>query len=309
MNVLRALPALLLVGVPLAAQDAIQLTQEWRAGHRYRQRISQQMDQSVRMPGTPASVRQQLKQIQETVIDVEKNREDGGHFGNVAITELRTRMLMGGAAVEFDSRNPAAEDQNHPLAAIMRPLMGIPIGYDAKPDGSIIRIALPEPKEKTPETDKVAQQIETIFSQVLTQATVTGLPKHPVKVGDRWPENRSQKLMDLGEVELNGEWIFTGYQERNGINCAMLVFRGKLSVRPDYKPKGRLRILTARGNAQGQIWFDPKARVARRSQIAQDVKLRMIHTDQPLTADGSNEIGTELKQMFVVELLDYKAKQ
>jgi hypothetical protein len=109
------------------------------------------------------------------------------------------------------------------------------------------------------------------------------LPRKPVKPGDRWPVQTEVVMGPLGKAELNLDYTFTGWEQRDQRNCAVLEFKGTMTSKSAGSAPGPMggSFNIEKGTLSGKEWFDPDLGMGVETSIDQDMTLHITFGGGP----------------------------
>jgi hypothetical protein len=231
------LASLLSCPSPALAQDdaPVELKLHWEPGQTYLQESD--TDTTNFLTALGKSSDQKLRLRQTTGISVQKSPQ-GQTEVRVMIELLVGEMTYEGKTHTFDSKSPAT---SHPA---LQNILGSTAGrgftlvydekdtfVDAKDTASMVTGGV--------EPDLVsianARQLATLYSRSLEM----GLPKIPVRPGDKWISDEIVPFPQAGTVQVKLNAKFDGIVDREGHRQAQISFEGSMKNQRDKDSGGR----------------------------------------------------------------------
>jgi hypothetical protein len=231
------LASLLSCPSPALAQDdaPVELKLHWEPGQTYLQESD--TDTTNFLTALGKSSDQKLRLRQTTGINVQKSPQ-GQTEVRVMIELLVGEMTYEGKTHTFDSKSPAT---SHPA---LQNILGSTAGrgftlvydekdtfVDAKDTASMVTGGV--------EPDLVsianARQLATLYSRSLEM----GLPKIPVRPGDKWISDEIVPFPQAGTVQVKLNAKFDGIVDREGHRQAQISFEGSMKNQRDKDSGGR----------------------------------------------------------------------
>ncbi|HOC88482.1 MAG TPA: hypothetical protein PLO28_03115 [bacterium] len=106
--------------------------------------------------------------------------------------------------------------------------------------------------------DMLMQQLG-VEPGVLFKRLLVKLPQEPVEIGASWSESETDTLLQGGitiTVTPNTTYTFLGMEERAGLNCHKIAFKGTMVIGGRGSQMGAEIVLEGEGNVEGLIYFD-----------------------------------------------------
>ena len=247
-----------LISAAAAQDDAMELKLRWEPGMTYVQEADTDTTNFLTAVGKTSD--QKLRLHQTTRITVEKNAQEQTEAA-VMIESLLGEMSFEGQSHVFDSKNPAAA---HPA---LQQTLGATAGrsftlvydangqfLDARNTASMVTGGV------VPDLNSIAdaRQLATLYRRSLEM----GLPKIPVRPGDKWISDEVVPFPQTGTVQVKLNAKFDGIVDREGRRQAQISFEGGMTSKPDKDSAGR-ELATQRpvtlgdgSKVNGQIFFD-----------------------------------------------------
>lgn len=280
----------------LSQEDAsVELKLHWEPGYTYLQDADTETTNFLTALGKTSD--QKLRLHQMTRIVAQKNSQ-GQTEAKVLIEHLFGEMTYEGQTHAFDSKNPGA---SHPL---LQQTLGGAAGrgftlvydekdqfLDAKDTGSMVTGGT------TPDLASIAdaQQMATLYRRSLEM----GLPKIPVRPGDKWISDEVVPFPQAGTVQVKLTAKFDGVVDREGRQQAKIVFEGTMKSRRDKDTAGR-ELSTERpvtlgddSKVSGHVFFDLEQRTISMGVFLANIQLKVGGKPMPLR----QQVTTKLVSM------------
>lgn len=268
-----------------AADDApVELKLHWEPGQTYIQESD--TDTTNFLTALGKTTDQKLRVHQTTRIAVEKTAQ-GQTEARVMIEALLGEMNYEGKSHVFDSKNPSASD---PL--LQRTLggaagRGFTLVYDdqgayldAKDTNSMVTGGA--------EPDLVsianARQLAALYRRSLEM----GLPKVPVRPGDKWISDEIVPFPQTGTVQVKLNAKFDGIVDREGRRQAQIAFEGTMKSQRDKDSAGREltteRPVTLGDNStvNGHVFYDLERRTIALAVFSATIHLNVEGKPMPV---------------------------
>jgi hypothetical protein len=117
-----------------------------------------------------------------------------------------------------------------------------------------------------------AKQLATLYRRSMEM----GLPKIPVRPGDKWISDEVIPFSEAGQVQVKLKSKFEGIVDRNGRKHAQIAFEGTMETQPDEGTKRSVKV-AADSKVTGQVFFDLE-----RQTVSLSVLLAVVN----LSVDG-----------------------
>lgn len=273
----------------------MELRLHWEPGHTYLQESDTDTTNFLTALGKTSDQKLRLHQI--TSIGVQKNSQEQTE-ARVMIEHLFGEMTYEGKSVAFDSKNPAS---SHPL---LQQTLGGGAGkrftlvydaqdqfVDAKDTGSMVTGGA------VPDLPSIveARQLATLYRRSLEM----GLPKIPVRPGDKWISDEIVPFPQAGSVQVKLNAKFDGIVDREGRKQARIVFDGVMKSKRDKDNAGR-DLTTERpvtlgddSKVNGHVFFDLERRTISMAVFAATIQLKVEGKTLPVR----QEVTTRLVSM------------
>lgn len=270
----------LLVCSFVTAQDQevpVALKLHWEPGQTYLQESDTDTTNFLTALGKPSD--QNLRLLQTTSIKVAKTPQ-GKTEARVLIERLHGEMTYEGQTHSYDSDTPA---DSHPL---LQKTFGGSAGrgftlvyddkdqfIDAKDTGSMVT------GDVEPDLVSIAnaRQLATLFRRSLEM----GLPKIPVRPGDKWISDEIVSFPQAGTVQVKLNAKFEGVVDREGRRQAQISFEGTMKSKRDKDSTGR-ELDTERpvtfgddSKVNGHVFFDLERRTISLAVFSATIQLKV----------------------------------
>lgn len=253
----------------------MELKLHWEPGHTYLQDSDTETTNFLTSLGKTSD--QKLRLHQMTRIVAEKNAR-GETEAKVLIEHLFGEMTYEGQTHAFDSKSPGS---SHP---VLQQTLGGAVGksftlvyddkdqfLDAKDTGSMVTGGT------TPNLASIAsaRQMAALYRRSLEM----GLPKIPVRPGDRWISDEVVPFPQAGTVQVKLTAKFDGVVEREGRQQARISFDGLMKSRRDKDTAGRdlttERAVTLGDDSKvsGHVFFDLEQRTISMAVFLANIQL------------------------------------
>jgi hypothetical protein len=267
------------------AQDApVELKLHWEPGHTYVQESDTDTTNFLTALGKTSD--QKLRMHQTTSITVQKTPQ-GQTEAKVMIESLLGEMTYEGKSHGFDSKNPGA---SHPA---LQQILGGSAGksftlvydekgafVDAKDTASMVTGGV-EPDLTSIAT---ARQLATLYRRSLEM----GLPKIPVRPGDKWISDEIVPFPQAGTVQVKLNAKFDGIVDREGRRQAQIAFEGTMKSQRDKDSTGR-DLSTERpvtlgddSKVNGHVFFDLERKTISLAVFSATIQLKVEGKPMPV---------------------------
>lgn len=270
---------------PASAQDApVELKLHWEPGQTYLQESDTDTTNFLTSLGKTSD--QRLKLHQTTSISVQKTAQ-GQTEAKVMIESLLGEMTYEGKSHVFDSKNPASSNPG------LQQILGGTVGksftlvydekdafIDAKDTGSMVTGGA------EPDLTSIAnaRQLATLFRRSLEM----GLPKIPVRPGDKWISDEIVPFPQAGTVQVKLNAKFDGIVDREGRRQAQIAFDGIMKSQRDKDSTGREldteRPVTLGGDSKvnGHVFFDLERKTISLAVFSATIQLKVEGKPMPV---------------------------
>jgi hypothetical protein len=268
----------------MAQEAPMELKLQWEPGQTYVQESDTDTTNFLTALGKTSD--QKLRLHQTTRITALKNAQNQTE-AQVLIESLLGEMTYEGKSHAFDSKNPGA---SHP--ALQQTLggaagRGFTLVYDgdgrfldAKDTGSMVMGGA------TPDLTSIAdaRQLATLYRRSLEM----GLPKIPVRPGDKWISDEIVPFPQTGAVQVKLNAKFDGIVDREGRRQAQIAFEGVMKSQHDKDSNGRdLRTqrpvtLGDDSKVNGHIFFDLERKTISLAVFSATIQLKIEGKPMPV---------------------------
>ncbi len=285
------------VALPGVAQEeeAVELKLHWEPGQTYLQESDTDTTNFLTALGKTSD--QKLHVHQMTRIVAQKNPQAQTE-AKVRIEHLFGEMKFESQSYVFDSKNPAS---SHPL--LQQTLgggagRGFTLVYDEKGQfvdardlGSMVTGG------STPDLTSIAdaRQLASLYRRSLEM----GLPKIPVRPGDKWISDEVVDFPQTGTVQVKLNAKFDGIVDREGRRQARIAFEGTMKSKRDKDSAGREltteRPVTLGDNSKvsGHVFFDLERRTISLAVFSATIQLKVEGKPMPV----QQQVTTRLVSM------------
>ncbi len=278
------------------AQDSpVELKLHWEPGQTYVQESDTDTTNFLTALGKTSD--QKLRMHQTTSITVQKTPQ-GQTEAKVMIESLLGEMTYEGKSHVFDSKNPGA---SHPA---LQQILGGSAGksftlvydekgafLDAKDTASMVTGGV------EPDLTSIAnaRQLATLYRRSLEM----GLPKIPVRPGDKWISDEIVPFPQTGTVQVKLNAKFDGIVDREGRRQAQISFEGTMKSQRDKDSNGR-ELRTERpvtlgddSKVNGHVFFDLERKTISLAVFSATIQLKVEGKPMPVR----QQVTTRLMSM------------
>lgn len=278
------LPLFLLVALPLAAADTVDIKTRWVSGKKYF--FESQNDQLTTVNASPQKVENHMTMTTETSVAVRPHPDGRRQRLTVTQDHVAVEITILGKKASYDSAAPDASTGPPGMKA-----MGALVGKEVK----VLTDAAGEPVEMENYEEFINSFPATSVSQMVDlrkiyprevllqplQSLSVAAPGKPVSTGESWPFTREVLPMLTGRVAIRGTYTFSGLADRAGTRCAELQTEGALATAPVSGAAVGAPAKTTELSLKGQVWFDLALGALRESRLTQVVKVAMKNPADP----------------------------
>ena len=241
----------ILAGICRAQDEAMELKLRWQPGQFYLQETD--TDTTTMLTALGQKHDQKLRMRQTTSIKVTQN-DAGEQLARVSIDSLKGELLQDGLLNPFDSAK--MEDALPVLQKAVGGTAGraFTLVYDASGNFQDVRdISSMVQGGSTPDLTSIAdaKQIATLYRRSMEM----GLPKIPVRPGDKWISDELIPFAEAGDVKVKLHAKFEGVVDRGGRKHAQIAFEGTMETQPETGTKRSVKV-AANSKVSGQVFFD-----------------------------------------------------
>lgn len=229
---------------------------------------------------------QKLRLRQTTSIKAQKDAQ-GLTEASVFVQHLVGEMEYEGQTLRYDSKDPVS---GHPL---MRKSFGGAAGrgftlvYDEKDnfiDAKDIASMVTGGAEPDLVSIATARQLATLYRRSLEM----GLPKIPVRPGDKWISDEAVPFPQAGTVQVKLNAKFDGIVDREGHRQAQIAFEGSMKSQPGKDSTGRdldtERPVTFGDDSRvnGHVFFDLERKTISLAVFSATIQLKVEGKSMPV---------------------------
>ena len=252
-----------------AEDEAIELKLRWQPGQFYLQETD--TDTTTMLTALGQKHDQKLRMRQTTSIKVTQN-DAGEQLVRVSIDSLKGELLQDGLLNPFDSAK--MEDALPVLQKAVGGTAGraFTLVYDAGGAFRDVRdISSMVQGGSTPDLTSIAdaKQVAMLYRRSMEM----GLPKMPVRSGDKWISDEVIPFAEAGDVKVKLNAKFEGVVDRGGRRHAQISFEGSMETQPETGTKRSVKV-AANSKVSGQVFFDLE-----RQTITLSVLLGMVNLE------------------------------
>lgn len=253
-----------------AQEEALEVRLRWEPGQFYLQESD--TDTTTLLTTLGQKHDQKLRMRQTTSIKVTKN-DAGEQLARVSIDSLSGELLQDGLLHPFDSAKMADA-----LPALQKAIGGaagrsFTLVYNPQGDFQDVRdISSMVSGGENPDLTSIAdaKQLAILYRRSMEM----GLPKIPVRPGDKWISDEVIPFAEAGQVQVKLQSKFEGVVDRSGRKHAQIAFEGSLETQPEEGTKRSVK-LAAGSKVTGQVFFDLERRTLSLSVLLALVNLEV----------------------------------
>lgn len=253
-----------------AQEEALEVRLRWEPGQFYLQESD--TDTTTLLTTLGQKHDQKLRMRQTTSIKVTKNNA-GEQLARVSIDSLTGELLQDGLLHPFDSAKMADA-----LPALQKAIGGaagrsFTLVYNPQGDFQDVRdISSMVSGGENPDLTSIAdaKQLAILYRRSMEM----GLPKIPVRPGDKWISDEVIPFAEAGQVQVKLQSKFEGVVDRSGRKHAQIAFEGSLETQPEEGTKRSVK-LAAGSKVTGQVFFDLERRTLSLSVLLALVNLEV----------------------------------
>jgi len=260
-----------------AEDTALELKLRWEPGMSYVQESD--TTTTIFLTALGKTTDQQMHIFQTTSIAASKTPDDRTE-ARVLFESLLGEMTFEGKSHVFDSKNPGASSPQ------LQQMLGGSAGksftlvYDAKGDFLDAKDTASMVSGGTePDLNSIAtaRQLAALYRRSLEM----GLPKIPVRPGDKWISDEVVPFPQTGTVQVKLNAKFDGIVDREGHREAQIAFEGTMKSKSDKDSTGReldtARPVTLGDNSKvnGHVYFDLDRKTISLALFAATIQLKV----------------------------------
>jgi hypothetical protein len=269
----------LLTAAPALAEEKVDLEAKFQPGTYWMSNFSN-IGQTIDMGGQ--TMKQTINMLMVMKMDVSEADAEGNRIAKLTYERIVQNMdMMGGQMkMSFDSDKP---DNNSPLAMAMAPLTKATFTMTIDKDNKVAKVEgfkelLADMQKNNPQAANMLKQMEDSFSgdqlkQMVAQGT-QGLPEKPVAVEDNWQQKTEMPMPQIGEIELNVDYVLEDVIEKSGRKLAEISFKGDGELKEaDQENQEPMQFSKMKIDQEGRIFFDIEKGRAVRSELNQKMTM------------------------------------
>lgn len=254
-----------------AQEESLPLNIRWQAGHHYTQETT--TETTTQLTAAGGAEDQKMKVVQTTDIQV-KEAGEGRKSARVTFRSLRGDVMLRGVKHSFDS---ARMSEASPL---VQASLGKSVGrsfellYDAEDHFLDVRdtSALAGEQLASPSLETIAEAREV--AELYRRSLEIGLPRAPVKPGDRWTTQEGLDFPSAGRVNIELRARLESVVDYEGRQHAKISFEGEMK-RADESAGTRKVTIGDGSRVFGQVLFDVERGTVSLAAFRADIQLEI----------------------------------
>jgi hypothetical protein len=292
-----------------ASDPPVTMQATWPSGKRCIYRVETVTSSDVPRKNTGTIIHAGFTLGQDLAFSVTNAAPDGSRAVQMEILSVQMETARDdGVTLSFDSDNKVMQVEENELINRLKRLVGLKLTFQVSSDNKVTRIdGTKEFNNRGPGTggsvrgvaaSALNRQVNPQFYKDIVEMGM--LPKEPVKVGETWTVSRQGPGLWAvnGAAEIN--YKFSGWQRREGTNCARLDFSGTIKPNTASRTNQSVvrRVVAAaappnsdEGTITGQSWFDPGLSLAVETICDQSFTTRSSSTRAPRVKVDSNNVA------------------
>jgi len=304
---------------PTRDDQPVTLKVKWPVGNRYTQRMEVVGDSETRMPQMPKPMAQKVNLNQEYNITVVGQQPKSGPELELEFESTEMDVNVNGKPmVNLDTKAEAGAAETDPTLAGFRQVVGAKIKFFLNESNMVEKVEGVKEflaKATGASNPQGRATMQAMFNEEYFKQMVDfqrGLPAKPVRAGDSWPVKLDLSAPVLGKMNIDMNYTFKGWQQRNQHKCAAIDFAGSISSDGNASPGAGamgMNMKVASGKLSGTTWFDPELGHPVETAMDQDM---VIHMTMPAGPGGkapnstgmTQTITNNTKQKIVIKLVD-----
>ncbi len=269
----------LLIAAPALAQDTVDLKPKFQPGTHWLTNFSN-IQQTIKMGDQ--TMEQTINMMMVMKMDISEADAEGNRTAKLTYERIVQNMdMMGGQMkMSFDSDKP---DNNSPLAMAMKPLTGAVFTMTIDKNHKITEVKgfeelVADMQKKNPQAANMLKQMEDSFSgdqlkQMIGQSA-QGMPEKPVAVEESWQQKIEMPMPQIGEMELNIDYVLEDIVEKEGRKLAEITFKGKGDLK-DIEKNANMPMAFSKMkiDQEGRMFFDVEKGQATRTELNQTMQM------------------------------------
>ena len=270
----------------------VKIEATWKPNHRHTLRF--EMSQHSEFPafGRPGKMTNDTTIGQEYALTVTNASEAGQRGLELEFLALEVQTTIGETEIYYDSANKVLNTGDNPLAQTLSNLIGGKIHYLLGADNAVLKLegtqALFDRLDKAGNAGRPNRQggmavgagfmLRRVFSDDYFKQIVelSGLPSQAVRVGDKWPVKRVVNGGLVGNLLLETENTFKGWQTHESRKCARIEFAGTMKATGTNSLLGAMgRLDIENGKVHGTSWVDSSLNLPVDTVIDEDMDFKI----------------------------------
>src|SRR5436190_6016710 len=213
--------------------DPVTLKVKWPMGNRYTQRMEVVGDSETRMPQMPKPMAQKINLNQEYNVTVVGQQPKSGPELELEFESTEMDVNVNGKpVVNLDTKAEAGAAETDPMLAGFRQVVGSKIKFFLNESNLVEKVEGVKEflaKATGASNPQARATMQGMFNEDYFKQMVDfqrGLPAKPVKAGDSWPVKMDLTAPVLGKMNIDMNYTFTGWQQREKRQCAAIDLAG-----------------------------------------------------------------------------------
>jgi len=287
---------------------AVTFKWKWPKGERIVEDLDVMVDNELTVGMQPNPVPQLTMFGEQFGLTVLQESPDGGHEVEMEILSARIwGTLSGKTNINYDSTKALTQGMHSPVSDVLTNIVGGKVQYFLDASNNVLRIEgvealanrIPTGGQGDPLGTLKAMYSESFFRQLMDHNKY--LPAKPVQIGDTWPVNQEIPMAALGNLHLDVDITFKGWEMHGTRNCARWDFQGSIKSTPDEKAAAAgMKISNFEGDASGTTWFDPELGLAIDTSMNEQMQMLIE------VAAAKQSISNQIMEMTSLKLASVK---
>ncbi|HZO85200.1 MAG TPA: DUF6263 family protein [Verrucomicrobiae bacterium] len=298
----------------------VTLRVKWPVGNRYAERMQVDGNTETHMPMSPKPMLQKIDLSQEYSVTVLGERPNGGRELELEFESAEMDVTMNGKpVVNLDTKAEAGPAESNPAVAGFRQIIGAKIKFHVDASNRVEKVEGVKEfsaKASAGSNPQGRAAMQSMFNEDYFKQMVDfqrSLPPQPVKKGDTWPVKTEINAPVLGAMNIDLNYTFQGWEQRDNRKCAAMDFAGTMSSKGDAAAASTgMSMKVESGKLSGKTWFDPELGHPVETSLNQDMVLHMTmpmprmrtNTNAAVQAPTSQNITNNTKQNVVIKLVE-----